>query len=93
MSEMLKGWALIRPDYYHTLGIQLDATNAEIEAAFESLIVQVNASKMSRITAQLMGQSPERLAKARDVLLSTELRAKYDIQMKNWSTLCGHGMP
>jgi len=78
IARRFRYFTLLHLDHYHALGVDRNASPETIEAAYSALLTEVSRDAYARFTALLMGQSPARLQRARDVLLNVELRSAYD---------------
>ncbi|WP_342132010.1 hypothetical protein [Hydrogenophaga sp. OTU3427] len=72
------GWTVLPVDHYTALGLDPQASEAEIQAACEATLARVTASGWARVLGFVCGQSPTRLRRARDELCDPLLRPGYD---------------
>ena len=75
-------FTLLPLDHYTALAIGPDATNAEIEIAYQIAVDQVTRTRVSRIVGVLCGRSPARLQLARLELLDPASRRNYDAHLR-----------
>ena len=75
-------FTLLPVDHYTALGIALDATNAEIEIAYQIAVDQVTRTRLSLIVGVLCGRSPARLQVACLELLDPASRRNYDEHLR-----------
>lgn len=71
-------FSVIYLDHYTALGINEEATPAEIEAAFNQALKRFTEKHIGTFVASILGRSMERLQLAHAELLDPERRQKYD---------------
>jgi hypothetical protein len=76
-------FSLIPLDHYTALHIAQDATSEEVETAYAFAVIQVSATRISRLVGLLFGRSLLRLDAARAELLDSAKRKEYDKYLKN----------
>lgn len=83
-------FAILPVDPYRALGIEEDATDDEIKAAFIELSGAISVSRSARIVALIVGQSPARLERARNELLHPLKRKACDDHISHMTKLFGN---
>lgn len=88
LKSQAAGWTVLPVDHYTALGLDPDASEANIQAAYEATLARVTASRWARVIGFVCGQSPTRLRRARDELCDPLLRPAYDAYLDRLRVGC-----